>query len=234
MKSYFILIALILSTLSLHAEVKWVELSQLAPTQFNIGHYAMLDKRAKMIEKFEKELKDEGKLRKYLLKKVAPAYLAQNGRYYIVDRHHTSRALYEASLPINEFPIDVIKDLQHLTMREFFDYLDQINGLYLYENGQGPQDPFSLPQQIWELSDDPYRSLSWMVREEGGYDKVDVNFLEFLWANYFRTRINLKDGSEKELTKNLKRAIEMAHDSSASHLPGYKSGIEVSHLEPTI
>lgn len=205
-----------------HASVQWVHLSQLAPTQFTIGEHAMLEKSFKMIEKYNEDIKDLGKLRKYLLKKVAPAYLAKNGRYYIVDRHHTSRALYEANLPIMKFPVEIIKDLRHLEMKDFFCYLNKINSLYLYERGQGPLDAFQLPEHIWELPDDPYRSLAWLVREEGGFKKVKVNFLEFLWANYFRNHIHLKNGSELELKKNLKRAIKMAQDSRASHLPGYK------------
>ncbi len=219
----FFLLYCVIPFADIEASIQWVPLSKLSPTQFTIGHYAMLDKRDKMIRKYDKGLKGKDKLRKYLLKKTAPAYLAQNDRYYIVDRHHTSRALYEADLPIKEFPIEVIEDLSHLSMAEFFEYLDQINGLYLYERGQGPLEAFYLPQYIWELSNDPYRSLSWMIREEGAYENVEVNFLEFLWANYLRKHIHLKDSSVYELKKNLKRAIEMAQDSAASHLPGYRS-----------
>ncbi len=202
-------------------KIKWVKLSKIAPTQFNIGILAMEEKRDKMIEKYNKELKSKKNLEKYLLEKAAPAYLGENGQYYIVDRHHTSRALYEANLPVDEFPVIIIKDLSDMDLSDLFDYLGSINGLYLYENGQGPLDPRHLPDHIWELDDDPYRSLAWLVREAGGFDKAEVNFLEFIWANYFRKKITLVNGSEAELNQNLKRAIEMAHEPDASHLPGY-------------
>ena len=230
MKNFTLLLSLIIS-FSLSAnfvergsnkdKIKWIKLSKIAPTQFNIGIIAMKDKRDKMIAKYNKELKDRKKLEKYLLKKAAPAYLAENGQYYIVDRHHTSRALYEANLPIDEFPIIVIKDLSDMKLSDLFDYLGSINGLYLYENGQGPLDPRHLPDHIWELEDDPYRSLAWLVREEGGFEKVNVNFLEFIWANYFRKKITIHSGDESELDKLLPAAIDMAHHQDASHLPGY-------------
>jgi hypothetical protein len=231
MKILFVLLSFL--SLSLHAlsidtipksnPIKWVKLELLSPTQFNIGEMAMLDKKDKMLKKYYKELKDKEKLEKYLLKKAAPAYLAPDGRYYIVDRHHTSRALYEAGVPIQEYPVEVVKDLSYMTQDQFFNFLKSVNGLYLYESGRGPITPALLPTHIWELEDDPYRSLSWLVREEGGYEKVEVNFLEFIWANYLRTKIQLQNGSEQELQQNLENAIEMAQHPDASHLPGYKS-----------
>ncbi len=205
------------------SKIQWVDIDLLSPTQFNIGHVAMLDKKQKMLKKFNKELKGKKKLEKYLLEKAAPAYLASNGRYYIVDRHHTSRALYEANTSIKKYPILLIQNLSHLSLRDFFKYLQKVNGLYLFDNGEGPLDPFELPLFLSDLDNDPYRSLSWMVREEDGYEKIDVNFQEFIWANFFRKNIPLYRGTETELKKNLKRAIEMALSPEASNLPGFKN-----------
>lgn len=205
-------------------KVKWIDFSLIAPTQFNIGHAAMIQKRDKLLKKYNKEntVQSLNHLRKYLSRKAAPAYLAEDGRYYIVDHHHTSRALYEAKLPIHEFPIEVIEDLSNLSMNDFFNHLKKLNRLYLYDNGKGPLDPFKLPRNLWDLTDDPYRSLSGAVRDAGGYDKVTTYFSEFTWANYFRSRIMLKNGSETEINRVLTTAIKMAHDPAASGLPGHK------------
>jgi len=205
-------------------KVKWIHFSLIAPTQFNIGRVAMIKKRDKLLKKYNKNnIKSLHRLRTYLVRKAAPAYLAQDGRYYIIDHHHTSRALYEARLPLHKFPIKVIKDLSHLSMNNFFNYLQNKNRLYLYDNGKGPLDPFTLPPYIWDLSDDPYRTLSGEVRHAGGYDKTNIYFLEFLWADYFRSKISLKNGGDEvEINKVLPMAIKMAHDSNASQMPGYK------------
>jgi len=221
----FTTLVLSLSSVSAQIEykIKWIDFSLIAPTQFNIGHAAMIKKRNKLLKKYNKNnLKSLHRLRAYLVRKAAPAYLAPDGRYYIVDHHHTSRALYEAKLPLHQYPIEVIKDLRDLSMNDFFDYLKSNNRLYLYDNGQGPLDPLTLPQHIWNLSNDPYRSLSGEVRNAGGYDKVNIYFLEFLWADYFRRKIPLKDGDEAEINNVLPLAIKMAHDPKASQMPGYK------------
>ena len=39
---------------------------------------------------------------------------------------------------------------------------------------------------LCSLVDDPYRSLAGLARKAGTYDKVDVPFTEFKWANYLR------------------------------------------------
>jgi len=60
---------------------------------------------------------------------------------------------------------------------------------------QEEQDTYTecfLPERVAELEDDPYRSIAWYVRnrsdEEGGpgFYKVNVEFFEFLWADYLR------------------------------------------------
>ncbi|MCR9205598.1 MAG: hypothetical protein NXH75_13525, partial [Halobacteriovoraceae bacterium] len=180
-----VLISLFFLTYSSFGYDLWVQLDHLAPTQMNIGEIAMQYK----VKKIQKKAK-KGELLDYLKKKKAPAYLGPDGRYYIFDRHHTSRALYEANVSFTMFYIDVLKDCSHLTMNEFFTLLSQENKLYLYDNGV-LKTPNELPLTIFDLSNDPYRSLSWMVREEGGFKKVDVPFLEFMWADFLRAKIKL-------------------------------------------
>ena len=185
----------------------------------NIGEIAMRDK----VKKIQKKAK-KGELLDYLKKKAAPAYLGPDGRYYIFDRHHTSRAVHEANVGFNMFYIDVLKDCSHLTMDEFFTLLAQENKLYLYDNGE-LKTPHHLPMTIFNLTNDPYRSLSWMVREEGGFKKVDVPFLEFMWADFLRSRIQLTQGDQQELEKFLDQAFKLSRSREARHLPGYRKEV---------
>ena len=52
------------------------------------------------------------------------------------------------------------------------------------------------------LIDDIYRSLAYLVRDAGGYDKVPgYYFQEFFWANFLRDNdvLHLKDDKDKVL-----------------------------------
>ncbi len=200
------------------AYAKWVDLDRLAPTQMNIGLIAMKDK----VQKIEKKDR-EGELLKYLNKKIAPAFIGPDGRYYIIDRHHTSRALYEAKVSFKRFKVDIIKDLSHLSWDEFFGFMQKRQFLYLYDQGVGPLSPNTLPKYIWDLSDDPFRSLSWMVRERGGFKKVDIPYLEFIWGDFFRKRIHLNGHEQCDLDRVFKEAFELSQSDEASFLPGYST-----------
>lgn len=216
MRLFILFITLL--TFRLSAQETWVELSDLAPTQINIGLIAMQEKISKIEEK---EIK--GDLENYLSKKLAPAFIGPDKRYYIIDRHHTSRALYEARVSFKKFKVDILRDLSHLSWTEFYDFLQKGHFVYLYDQGNGPQDPLTLPKFIWELTDDPYRTLAWMVREKGGFDKVDVPYLEFMWADFFRKRITLNGTTEFDLFKVLNQAIKLSKSEEANHLPGFNN-----------
>ena len=53
--------------------------------------------------------------------------------------------------------------------------------------GLGPHEPRLLPEDIRGLADDPYRSLAWALRHAGAYEKTDLAFSEFKWADFLRT-----------------------------------------------
>lgn len=202
------------------SDVLWVAFSQLGPTQFSIGEYAMMDKVKKMRKKAQSM-----KLEKYLLKRAAPAFKAIDGRFYITDRHHTSRAAYElykaGESPLSAYPLVVDETLVALDLEDFFRELKKRGLIYSYLRGS--RRPIStLPHTLDELEDDAYRSLSWMVREAGGYDKVKVPYLEFLWADYLRSKLFLSGGSQQELQSVLILALGHARSLEARHLPGFK------------
>jgi len=39
--------------------------------------------------------------------------------------------------------------------------------------------PYNIPADLKLLGNDPYRSLAYLIRCNGGYDKVDVVYQEF-------------------------------------------------------
>jgi hypothetical protein len=64
-------------------------------------------------------------------------------------------------------------------------------------------------------------AISWqLLRDRVGYSKVDVPFLEFLWANHLRQQVPsslLKDDPKKALDK----ALKLASCKECSFLPGW-------------
>lgn len=78
----------------------------------------------------------------------------------------------------------------------------------------------SVATDFEEMEDDPYRSLAGDLRHPGGYSKVDVPFLEFLWANHLRQKVPrrlLVDDPKEALAK----ALKIAASKRSSFLPGW-------------
>ena len=75
------------------------------------------------------------------------------------------------------------------------------------------------------MRDDPYRSLAGCVRNAGGYAKDTQPYAEFLWADFFRSRIAVAEiqASRKGhlVPEVVTRAVEIASDDAARYLPGW-------------
>lgn len=66
---------------------------------------------------------------------------------------------------------------------------------------------------ISKLNDDPYRSLAGCARRAGACVKDATPFAEFLWADFFRWRIELKL-LESQPEAALAKALTLAHSPS--------------------
>lgn len=67
---------------------------------------------------------------------------------------------------------EIRADFPILPFAEFFGKLEEKGWLHRYDKfGRGPHDPEHLPENVRCLADDPYRSLAWMLRDAGGYEK---------------------------------------------------------------
>ncbi len=184
----------------------------LHPTQFNAG----LDEIAVRRRMMEGMLKSPGKLARYLAENRASAVVGPGGELYLIDGHHISRAALDAGL--KKVQVEIIKDYSDLSLQEFWKKLVEKDWAYLYD--QGKLRPASeLPKTLKELTDDPFRTLAWLVRKVGGYEKVKIPFTEFKWANFFRERLKKVDFSTPESTQSaLNRALELAASKEARDL----------------
>lgn len=192
-----------------------IELDLLKPTQITVGMLQVhhKQKRLKELVRRPSELID------FILVHPIRVVLGPSSKVYVIDHHHLALALIREKF--ETAPMDVDADFSTLTQTEFWKKMQARKFVHACD-AHGCLRPISkIPDKLTELQDDPYRSLAGFAREAGAFNKVDIPFAEFLWADYFRVRIPL-EVVKKSFHKALKHAIKMARHPEAKHLPGFK------------
>lgn len=191
-----------------------ISVLDLKPTQFVLGMKEIESKVCKLLKM------DEQEIEKYCNDHVIPVVLGPNKTHFMIDHHHFARACWETK--IENFQIEILKDLSSLSEKEFWNFMIKNDWTYLYDQfGMGPHIPQSLPMDIRCMADDPFRSLAWAVREGGGIKKVETPFFEFRWASFFRLNLILPLHSKSDFKDAIKIAMSLAKSKEAKHLPGY-------------
>lgn len=207
------------NTKSHKGDICYASFDEIHPTQFVLGKLSIASKTSK-VEKME----NKGKIEKYLKSKSAPAIIGPDGLFYITDRHHTSFSILNSRLSnrYKKLYIKVIKNWSTLSYKDFSRKMTAHNFAWLRDENHKLRAFSELPKHINNLGDDPYRSLAWLVRENGGFKKSGVSFQEFYWGMFFKVQgIKLYSSSDSEVKSVLKKALKLAHSRKASHLPGY-------------
>jgi hypothetical protein len=187
-----------------------IKAEDLRPTQFALG-FEMVQEKVRVLNKLSKD-----KRRDYLRARPVPVVIGPGGLVYAIDHHHLTRAVLDSGH--SKMMARVQENWLALSAEAFWRKMQSFGFVYLYDaKGRGPLSPLELPTAVLKMSDDPYRSLAALAREEGCYKKSRQPFAEFAWAQYFRPRV-LIDGSAK---KSVPRAMPFCHESSAAHLPGF-------------
>jgi len=188
----------------------------LKPTQFSVG---LLEVEYKVIEMVKLKKK---KLQHLIKKTPIPVVVSPWKELCVVDHHHFLFACWHANVPVVR--VQVIKDYSHsrLSYHRFWQKMTRENYAYLYDQfGSGPRNPLYLPLDIRGLADDPYRSLAWMIRKEGGYENSEETFCEFKWADFFRSKGLLNTQGRRGFHEAVRRGLRLAHSRAARNLPGY-------------
>jgi hypothetical protein len=189
-----------------------VQVKRLRPTQLTVGMIEVEDKLAEL-----KHLNGQQR-RNLLAAHPIPAVEGPNRKLYITDHHHLGRAMLEAGVETGFFMVEA--DYSTLGLDPFWIEMDRQKWVHPYDSG-GIKKPFTdIPHHIEDLVDDPYRSLAGYVRNGGGYSKTTEAFAEFLWADFFRTRVTIGERREAFLLA-VKQAIGIARTAAAKRLPGY-------------
>lgn len=187
---------------------------ELKPTQFALG-LREVDAKIKKLKGFTAaELED------YLRAHPIPVVKQTENLYHLIDHHHLVRACWE--LDLESVHVDLVDDLSEHDEDTFWKKMKQLNYVHLFDQfGKGPHDHALLPLDIRCLADDPFRSLAWMIREEGLFEKTKTPFSEFKWADLFREHITI-ERTDHGFERAKKEAMKIARSPQAKHLPGYK------------
>ena len=191
------------------------EVHRLHPTQITVG---MIEVKDKIVELDRLKSRDR---RDFLAAHPVPAVEGPGGRLYITDHHHLGRALTEAGVEVGFFTLEA--DYSTLNLDAFWVEMDRQKWVHPYD-ASGQKRAFAeIPHHVGALVDDPYRSLAGYVRNGGGYQKSPAAFAEFLWADFFRTRISIGPDRAAFLLA-VEQAVALARTPAAKQLPGYIHG----------
>ncbi len=146
--------------------------------------------------------------------------IGPDGGFYLADRHHLSRALFD--LGLERVPVKIIARLDNPAT--FWAEMRKNNWAYPFDERGRAIDPSALPRTLAQLKNDPYRSLAAYAQEHGAYDKADqAYFIEFAWAKYFANAMQWRAITRKNLPNAIDEAIQLACKPAAQALPGYKT-----------
>jgi hypothetical protein len=189
-----------------------VKLDKLHPTQITVGKIEVAERRRQWAV-LPKKARAEA-----LASHWFPAIYGPEEKYYIVDRHHFGLALMEED--VKAISVLVLKDLSWLEPAKFWNVMDHHQWVHPYDSEGVRREFLAIPRHLGHLADDPYRSLAGELRKAGGFSKDVTPFSEFLWADFFRSRVGaaLING---DFPRALNKAKKLARSQEARYLPGW-------------
>jgi hypothetical protein len=162
--------------------------TELRPTQFDYG----VPKIRYVVKKLSEA--DIDTVKQYLIEHPIPIVQGGDG-LYVVDRHHTLRALHEVLPNLRERFPDQIESLnirlvkvaayRHLRGTPLLRRLEREQLLYPLRKGERLELD-ELPSQISELKKDYFRGMVWLLNKGGLLSDDATPFRDFQWANKLR------------------------------------------------
>lgn len=188
------------------------KLEKLHPTQLTVG---LAEVAAKCLEWKKLKRKERAAA---LDNHWFPCVLGPEGNYFIVDHHHFGLALLQEE--VKRVSLLVLKDLSFVDPVTFWSVMNFNQWAHPYD-ARGARRSFeAIPKRIVDMQDDPYRSLAGLLRRAGGYAKDATPYSEFLWADFFRSRI-ASDLINDQGAKLQAKAMGLARSQEARYLPGW-------------
>ena len=135
---------------------------------------------------------DAAALDNYLRKHVMPVVIGPGRAFYATDRHHLAIAVGRANGRESPVIATVVDDWHTLEPAVFWKRMLVAGRAYPFdETGAGPFAFALMPASVFDLRDDPLRSLANGLQNAGGYaDNSGVPYADFLWAEFLRPRVS--------------------------------------------
>ncbi|MFM5428134.1 ParB-like protein [Aeromonas veronii] len=192
----------------------WCEIGidALHPTQGGVGQIQVDETQATLADMSAKQLD------KLMKKKEIPVVIAPDGSYWLVDRHHLTKALWQQG--VKDARVKVIGRLQDKA--NFWSQMQNNHWAWLKDEKGQPLTPEQLPTSIDKLPDYPYRTLAGLLQNAGYFRKdKQVYFVEFAWASWLGKQMQWMPVDSANLAVRLQQAKRLACGSDAKDLPGY-------------
>jgi hypothetical protein len=203
------------------------KLSELRPTQSSVGMTEVRIRAEKLREDIQNRSEQDFLSHIRKRDRMEPIVVGPGGLFYLTDRHHLARSLYD--LGEARTYCKILENLSDLEPAGFWQHMQDNNEVYLKDAQGNAITPYDLPTSIKDLRNDPFRSLAGAVRESCGFsnDKKgsDGYYLEFKWADYLRTHwagtgIPVDD-IDANFDSATRAALQLAIQKEAAILPGY-------------
>jgi hypothetical protein len=160
---------------------------------------------------------------------VFPSVLGPGGEHFIIDHHHLGVALIEEG--VQEALVTTLDDLSWLKPAVFWRTLEFRSWSHPYDHRGRRRDYREMPRRLTQLEDDPYRSLAGLVRDAGGFAKDQAPFVEFLWADFFRSRV-AAGTIKKDPQRATHEGMRLAQSGAARYLPGWSGKSAMATVHP--
>lgn len=185
----------------------------LRPTQGGIGLIQVEDEAATL------RRLSATQLAKKIDKKDIPVVQEPDRGWYLVDRHHLTRALWQNGE--RRVRVRIIGRLDDGAA--FWQQMAARHWAWLYdERGQALAGE-NLPRHVRDLPDYPYRSLAGRLQDDGYYNKNEqVYFVEFAWAAWLGRQLAWAPLTRQNMAQQLQAAAGLACSPAAAALPGYR------------
>jgi hypothetical protein len=193
-----------------------VAITALRPTQITVGMHEVAIKR----DRIRAKMAMKGQTTPF--NRAVPIVVGPGNSYFMIDRHHFVRALYDAG--VKDVAVKIVADVGRLRRDHFWPELNRRGWTHPIDDLGRRQAYDNIPASVGMLIDDPFRSLASALRRMGGYRKIEVPFSEFRWADFLRQRID-RTVVEREFENAIRLATGLAASAEAKHLPGWRGPV---------
>lgn len=170
-----------------------ISIGELHPTQAKVGMYQVYYNQ-ELLKFIEDHKSPKYKsINEYLKDQVIPVIIGANNKMYLIDNHHTVRAIwdyYKADKNTKVY-IKVIKNWAN--KKDFWEEMKANNYTYLGASGAEIK-PSQLPENIGGLTNDNYRSAVGLAVKWAFFEKPKGDakyFYQFKWGNCLK-QLNFK------------------------------------------